>query len=57
MNMYCRNAKKQVKCIMKAFIEYQFGYCPLVWLFCGKHINARINHNKSYTLNGTESGL
>ena len=19
--------------IMKAFIEYQFGYCPLVWMF------------------------
>ena len=30
--------------IMKAFIESQFGYCPLVWMFCGRQTNARINH-------------
>ena len=30
--------------IMKAFIESQFGYCPLVWMFCGRETNARINH-------------
>ena len=30
--------------IMKAFIESQFGYCPLVWVFCGRQTNARINH-------------
>ena len=29
--------------IMKAFIESQFGYCPLVWMFCGRQTNARIN--------------
>ena len=29
---------------MKAFIESQFGYCPLVWMFCGRQTNARINH-------------
>ena len=28
---------------MKAFIESQFGYCPHVWMFCGKQTNARIN--------------
>ena len=28
---------------MKAFIESQFGYCPLVWMFCGRQTNARIN--------------
>ena len=61
MNMYCRNAKKQVKLtafirmskfmtfaqrknIMKAFIESQFGYCPLVWMFGGRQTNAKINH-------------
>ena len=21
-----------------------FGYCPLVWMFCGRQTNARINH-------------
>ena len=30
--------------IMKDFIESQFGYCPLVWMFCGRQTNARINH-------------
>ena len=29
---------------MKAFIESQFAYCPLVWVFCGRQTNARINH-------------
>ena len=33
----------QRKNIMKAFIESQFGYCPLV-KFCGRQTNARINH-------------
>ena len=30
--------------IMKAFIESQFGYCPLVCMFYGWRTNARINH-------------
>ena len=29
---------------MKAFIESQFGYCPLIWMFCGRNLNNRINH-------------
>ena len=29
---------------MKAFIESQFGYCPLIWMFCGRNLNDRINH-------------
>ena len=29
---------------MKAFIESQFGYCLLVWMFCGRQTNARLNH-------------
>ena len=29
---------------MKAFIESLFGYCPLVWMFCGRQENKRINH-------------
>ena len=28
---------------MKAFIESQFAYYPLVWMFCGRQTNARIN--------------
>ena len=29
---------------MKAFIESQFAYCPLVWMFCSRRSNNRINH-------------
>ena len=35
---------------MKAFIESQFGYFPLVWMFCGRQTNARINHIHERTL-------
>ena len=39
----------QKRVIMKAFIQSQFGYCPLVWMFCNRTINARINriHERS----------
>ena len=29
---------------MKSFVEAQFGYCPLVWMFHGREINRKINH-------------
>ena len=29
---------------MKSFIEAQFGYCPLVWMFHGRVLNRKINH-------------
>ena len=29
---------------MKAFIESQFAYCPLVCMFCSRSSNNRINH-------------
>ena len=29
--------------ILRTFIESQFSYCPLVWMFCSKTINAKIN--------------
>ena len=32
------------KLLMKSFIESQFGYCPLTWMFCGRKNNIRINH-------------
>ena len=39
----------QKRLIMKTFIQSQFGYCPLVWMFCSRTINARINriHERS----------
>ena len=29
---------------MKTFIESQFGYSPLVWMFHGRMVNKKINH-------------
>ena len=34
---------KQRQIIMKSFINSQFGYCPLVWMFHSRKINNRIN--------------
>ena len=36
------NADKK-RMIMKAFIEPQFGYCPLVWMFHSRSLNNKIN--------------
>ena len=30
---------------MKSFINSQFGYCPLVWMFHSRKLNNRINNN------------
>ena len=30
--------------MMKAFTEYQFGHCPLVWMCCNQSCNNRIDH-------------
>ena len=30
--------------ILKTFIESQFSYCPLVWVFCSRTMNKKINH-------------
>ena len=32
---------------MKAFIESQFGYCTLVWMFCGRQTNANHIHERA----------
>jgi len=39
----------QRQTIMKAFIQSQFGYCPLVWMFHSRKLNNRINkiHERS----------
>ena len=36
--------------IIKAFIESQFGYCPLIWMFYGRGLNNKINHNHDTAL-------
>ena len=36
---------EQKKTLMNAFIEHQFSYCPLVWMFCWtREHNDKINH-------------
>ena len=35
---------EQRKLLMKSFIESQFSYCPLTWMFYGTKTKARINH-------------
>ena len=30
--------------LMKSFIESQFSYCPLLWMFCSRELNRKINH-------------
>ena len=34
-------SKKRI--IMKSFIESQFGYCPLIWMFHSRALNNKIN--------------
>ena len=29
--------------ILKTFIESQFSYCPMVWMFCSRKMNRKIN--------------
>ena len=33
----------QKRVLMKSFIESQFNYCPLIWMFHGKEQNKKIN--------------
>ena len=38
-------SKEKKKLLMNAFIESQFSYCPLIWMFCySRRLNTRINH-------------
>ena len=32
------------KILLKAFVESQFGYCPLTWMCHGRRANSKINH-------------
>ena len=36
-------SQDKLRMLMKAFIESQFGYCPLVWMFHSRKLNNRIN--------------
>ena len=36
--------------VLKAFMESQFGYCPLVWMFHSRSLNNKINEIHEGTL-------
>ena len=37
-------SQERWRSLMKAFIESQFGYYPLIWMFCGRNMNHQINN-------------
>ena len=37
-------ALEKRRIVMKIFIESQFNYCPLIWMFHSRTINNKINH-------------
>ena len=43
-------SKDKLRILMKAFIESQFGYCPLIWMFHSRTLNNRINRLHERTL-------
>ena len=40
----------QKRILMKAFVEFQFGYCSLIWMFHSKKVNSKINHLQERSL-------
>ena len=50
---------QKLRMILKAFIESQFSYCPLVWMFCNRTLNNRINklHERALRLVYKDSKL
>ena len=51
--------KDESRLILKAVIESQFQYCPLVWMFHSRTLNNRINrlHERALRLAYTEAHL
>ena len=52
-------SKDKLRILMKAFIESQFGYCPLIWMFHSRTLNNRINrlHERALRLVYKDSHL
>ena len=52
-------SQDKLRTLMKAFIEYQFGYCPLVWMYHCRTLNNRINrlHERALRLVYTDPSL
>ena len=52
-------SQNKLRTLMKAFIESQFGYCPLIWMFHSRALNNRINriHERALRLVYKNSNL
>ena len=52
-------SQDKLRLLMKAFIESQFSYCPLIWMFHSRTINNRINrlHERALRLVYKDSRL
>ena len=48
-------SKKRI--IMKSFIESQFGYCPLIWMFHSRGLNNCIHERALRITYGDKSSL
>ena len=35
---------------MKTFVEFQFGYCTLIWMFRSREANSKTNHLQERSL-------
>ena len=42
--------KEKLRILARAFIESQFGYCPLIWMFHNRTLNNKINRLHERTL-------
>ena len=52
-------SQEKLRLLMKSFIESQFSYCPLVWMFHSRTLNNRINrlHKRALRLVYKDSNL
>ena len=41
MSKYLKFEQRRI--VFKTFVESQFGYCPLVWMFHSRRLNLKIN--------------
>ena len=41
---------KQKRILMKTFVESQFRYCLLIWMFHSRKVNSKINHLQERSL-------
>ena len=48
ISQYLNESKRRI--LFKSFISSQFGYCPLVWMFHSRKLNARIDRILERTL-------